>query len=63
MPIKQRGRLVVCANPNALPFSSKTGDRPGFELELAGEQDAGEMPTHQRRSARAPAGFEQADCE
>ena len=33
--IKQRGRLVVCANPNALPFSSKGGDRPGFELELA----------------------------
>jgi ABC-type amino acid transport substrate-binding protein len=32
--IKQRGRLVVCANPNALPFSSKSGDRPGFELEL-----------------------------
>ena len=33
--IKQRGRLVVCANPNALPFSTKSGDRPGFELELA----------------------------
>jgi len=32
--IKQRGRLMVCANPNALPFSSKNGDRRGFELEL-----------------------------
>lgn len=32
--IKQRGKLMVCANPNALPFSSKKGDRPGFELEL-----------------------------
>lgn len=32
--IKQRGRLLVCANPNALPFSSKTGDKRGFELEL-----------------------------
>jgi polar amino acid transport system substrate-binding protein len=32
--IKARGRLMVCANPNALPFSSKTGDRRGFELEL-----------------------------
>ena len=32
--IKQRGKLMVCANPNALPFSSKKADRPGFELEL-----------------------------
>jgi polar amino acid transport system substrate-binding protein len=33
--IQQRGRLMVCANPNALPFSSKTGERRGFELELS----------------------------
>ena len=32
--IKTRGKLVVCANPNALPFSSRRGDRRGFELEL-----------------------------
>jgi polar amino acid transport system substrate-binding protein len=32
--IRSRGILMVCANPNALPFSSKTGDRRGFELEL-----------------------------
>src|SRR5580692_9753607 len=32
--IRSRGILIVCANPNALPFSSKTGDRRGFELEL-----------------------------
>jgi len=32
--IRSRGILLVCANPNALPFSSKTGDRRGFELEL-----------------------------
>jgi polar amino acid transport system substrate-binding protein len=32
--IKQRGKLVVCANPNALPFSSKNGDTRGFEVEL-----------------------------
>ncbi|MGA8654432.1 MAG: transporter substrate-binding domain-containing protein [Xanthobacteraceae bacterium] len=32
--IKARGRLLVCANPNALPFSSKSGERRGFELEL-----------------------------
>jgi polar amino acid transport system substrate-binding protein len=40
--IKARGRLLVCANPNALPFSSKTGDRRGFELEL-GEALASEL--------------------
>jgi len=33
--IKSRGVLTVCANPNALPFSSKKGDRHGIELELA----------------------------
>src|SRR5580692_13001606 len=32
--IQSRGLLVICANPNALPFASKTGDRRGFELEL-----------------------------
>jgi polar amino acid transport system substrate-binding protein len=32
--IRSRGILSICANPNALPFSSKTGDRRGFELEL-----------------------------
>jgi polar amino acid transport system substrate-binding protein len=32
--IRSRGILSVCANPNALPFSSKSGDRRGFELEL-----------------------------
>jgi polar amino acid transport system substrate-binding protein len=40
--IKARGSLMVCANPNALPFSSKNGDRRGFELEL-GEALAKEL--------------------
>jgi polar amino acid transport system substrate-binding protein len=40
--IKARGTLLVCANPNALPFSSKTGERRGFELEL-GEALAKEL--------------------
>jgi polar amino acid transport system substrate-binding protein len=33
--ILNRGVLLVCANPNALPFATKTGDRRGFELELS----------------------------
>ena len=40
--IKARGRLLVCANPDALPFSSKSGERRGFELEL-GEALAKEL--------------------
>jgi len=33
--IKERGRLLVCANPNALPFAAKSGERRGVQLELA----------------------------
>ena len=33
--IKARGVLSVCANPNALPFSSRKGERRGIEVELA----------------------------
>ena len=32
--IKQRGALALCAHPNALPFASKKGDPPGFQIEL-----------------------------
>jgi polar amino acid transport system substrate-binding protein len=30
----ERGALTLCANPNALPFSSKAGPVPGFQIEL-----------------------------
>jgi polar amino acid transport system substrate-binding protein len=33
--VKARGLISVCAPPNALPFASKTGDRPGYQIELA----------------------------
>ena len=33
--IRARGLLTVCANPNALPFSSRKGERRGIEVELA----------------------------
>lgn len=33
--IKELGRLLVCANPNALPFAAKNGERHGVQLELA----------------------------
>src|ERR1700674_1229589 len=33
--IAERGALALCANPSALPFASKTGTVPGFQIELA----------------------------
>jgi polar amino acid transport system substrate-binding protein len=33
--IKSRGVIELCAAPNALPFASKIGDRPGYQIELA----------------------------
>ena len=32
--ISQRGALALCAHPNALPFASKKGNPPGFQVEL-----------------------------
>jgi polar amino acid transport system substrate-binding protein len=34
--IRQRGALTLCAHPNALPFASRHGDIPGFQVEIAG---------------------------
>ena len=33
--IKTRGVIELCAAPNALPFASRHGDRPGYQIELA----------------------------
>jgi polar amino acid transport system substrate-binding protein len=33
--IADRGTLTLCANPDALPWASKTGAVPGFQIELA----------------------------
>jgi polar amino acid transport system substrate-binding protein len=33
--IERRGMLSLCAHPNALPFASKKGEPPGFQVELA----------------------------
>ena len=32
--IRARGLLHLCAHPNSLPFASKAGDPPGFQIEL-----------------------------
>jgi ABC-type amino acid transport substrate-binding protein len=33
--IRARGEISVCANPNALPYSSNRTDQPGFQIEIA----------------------------
>ena len=33
--VVERGALTLCASPNALPFASKSGPVPGFQIELA----------------------------
>ncbi|WP_298259866.1 transporter substrate-binding domain-containing protein [Bradyrhizobium sp.] len=32
--IRESGTLALCAHPNSLPFASKAGDPPGFQIEL-----------------------------
>lgn len=32
--IRESGSVELCAHPNALPFSSKTAEPPGFQIEL-----------------------------
>lgn len=33
--VRQRGEISVCANPDALPYSSNQPQTPGFQLEIA----------------------------
>src|SRR5215831_8675652 len=33
--IADRGAITLCANPDALPWASKAGAAPGFQVELA----------------------------
>lgn len=33
--IRERGALTLCAHPNALPFASRRGANPGFQVEIA----------------------------
>jgi len=33
--IKHKGAISLCANPDALPFSSEKADPPGFQVEIA----------------------------
>jgi polar amino acid transport system substrate-binding protein len=61
--IRNRGTLLLCANPNALPFSSKSGDRRGFELEF-GEALANQLGVKLEVGwAIVPAHVNRIDCD
>ncbi len=35
--IKELGSILLCANPDALPYASDKSDKPGFQIEVARE--------------------------
>jgi polar amino acid transport system substrate-binding protein len=61
--IIERGALTLCANPNALPFASKSGPLPGFQIEL-GEKIAQQLGVKLTREWVISAiQYRRADCD
>jgi polar amino acid transport system substrate-binding protein len=61
--IMERGALTLCANPNALPFASKSGPLPGFQIEL-GEKLAQQLGVKLTREWVVSAiQYRRADCD
>ena len=59
----ERGALTLCASPNALPFASKSGPIPGFQIEL-GEKIAGQLGVKLTREWVVSAvQYRRADCD
>ena len=61
--IIERGALTLCASPNALPFASKIGPVPGFQIEL-GEKIAQQLGVKLTREWVVSAiQYRRADCD
>jgi polar amino acid transport system substrate-binding protein len=61
--VMDRGALTLCANPNALPFASKSGPVPGFQIEL-GEKLAQQLGVKLTREWVISAiQYRRADCD
>ncbi|SHK58375.1 amino acid ABC transporter substrate-binding protein, PAAT family [Bradyrhizobium lablabi] len=61
--IIERGALTLCANPNALPFASKSGPVSGFQIEL-GEKIAEQIGVKLTREWVVSAiQYRRADCD
>jgi polar amino acid transport system substrate-binding protein len=61
--IVERGTLTLCANPDALPWASKTGTIPGFQVEL-GEDLAKRLGVSLTRQwVRSAFQYRRVDCD
>jgi polar amino acid transport system substrate-binding protein len=61
--VMERGSLTLCANPSALPFASKSGPLPGFQVEL-GEKLAEQIGVKLTREWVISAiQYRRADCD
>lgn len=61
--VVERGALTLCASPNGLPFASKTGPAPGFQIEL-GEKIAEKLGVKLAREWVVSAmQYRRADCD
>ena len=61
--IIDRNTLTMCANPNALPFASRSGEMPGFQIEL-GEKLAERLGvTLSRQWVLSSIQVRRADCD
>lgn len=61
--VVERGALTLCASPNALPFASKNGPVPGFQIEL-GEKIAEQLGVKLTREWVVSAiQYRRADCD
>ena len=59
----ERGSLTLCTSPNALPFASKSGPVPGFQIEL-GEKIAEQLGVKLTREWVVSAiQYRRADCD
>src|SRR5690349_19492903 len=61
--VESRGTVVLCAHANALPFSSRHGDREGFQIDIARELARGLGVSLDVQWVVSPNQFRSADCD
>src|SRR5215470_1671360 len=61
--ITERGTLTLCANPDALPWASKIGSVPGFQVELAEDLAKRLGVSLTRQWVRSAFQYRRVDCD
>ena len=61
--IVERGTLTLCANPDALPWASKVGSVPGFQVELAEDLAKRLSVSLTRQWVRSAFQYRRVDCD